>query len=215
MLKFLKILWKLGLAFFAVLIAFFLFTGAYLLSFYGEEATEKADCAVVFGAAVWPGGKASDSLDDRIQKAIELYKDGKVRCLILSGANSVFGKHEAELMYEIAKNNGVKKDALQLDFEGYNTCYTIRNLGKNKSYIFVSNDFHLARINYFARRFQLEDYQLQASDYMHGPYLKGTYFFTREIMALWYYLINFNGACKNIFSFYDIKAGNLLNSLVK
>jgi len=175
----------------------FAFTILHILSFYPHQATTQADCVVVFGAAVWPGyfgPVASDALADRTLAAAELYKKDLTKdCIILSGADSVYGAHEVDVMTDLLLAEGVPERIIELDREGVNTLATIENLRKDRSYILVSNDFHLARIGLLAQRAGLQagpegGFTLHAAEYISGGrYSKEYYFISREAVALWYY----------------------------
>ncbi len=45
-----------------------------------------SDAALVLGAGIWQGKRPSHILEDRIKAGVELYKSGKVKKLIVSGA---------------------------------------------------------------------------------------------------------------------------------
>ena len=165
-------------------------TLGYILSFYdAQEATHTRECAVVFGAAVWPGGVASDALADRAHAAIDLYQRGVVTCVIFSGAPSVYGTHEVDVMLTIADERAVPARVLETDYAGFNTKRTVANLTPSRSYVFVSNDFHLARIALLARKAGLRDVDFHASEYRTGRYSREVSFIAREIVAFWYYAL--------------------------
>ena len=177
----------------------FVLTLLHILSFYPHQASRESDCAVVFGAAVWPGyygPVASDALRDRTLSAVELYKKGLTRCIILSGADSIYGAHEVDIMTDILLAQDVPLEVLELDRDGVNTAATIKHLDKSRSYILISNDFHLARIGLLAQRAGLQagphnDYQgftLHSAEYQSGGrYIREYYFVFREAVAFWYY----------------------------
>ena len=169
-------------------------TFVYVRSFSGTTSTGTHDCAVVFGAAVWPGGSPSHALEDRTLEAIDLYKEGLVKCLIFSGAQSAYGIHEVDVMNIMAKDREVEDSMIVLDYEGVNTLKTIQNLDPTLSYIFVSNDFHLARIALLARKLGLTRYDVYASEYRNGRYGKEMQFVVREVGAFWYYALTLWGA---------------------
>jgi vancomycin permeability regulator SanA len=151
------------------------------------------DCVVVFGAAVWPGyfgPVASHALRDRTLSAVDLYNNKLTQCIILSGGESIYGAHEVDVMTDILLENNVPESVIELDREGVNTIATINNLNKSRSYILVSNDFHLARIGLLAQRAGLGDagFALHAAEYRVGGRYRREYYFTaREAVALWYY----------------------------
>jgi len=189
--------WRLLAMLVAVFIIAVLITAVYILQFYKEpEAGDlaQADCAVVFGAALEPERHMSAVLSGRLLTAFALYKAGKVSCIVVSGADSVFGGNEAEVMRDALLRLKVPGEDIILDTKGDNTCQTVANLSSKRSYILVSNDFHLARIDYFARFFNL-NYELYPAVNIGGHYRKEAYFFLREIFANWYYRFFFHGKC--------------------
>ena len=60
-------------------------------------AVERADCIVVLGAAVWPGGQPSPVLRDRLARAAELYHEGVAGKIICSGGLGKYPPAEAEV----------------------------------------------------------------------------------------------------------------------
>ncbi len=171
----------------------------HILSFYPHQASRESDCAVVFGAAVWPGyygPVASHALADRTLSAAQLYEKGLIDCIILSGADSIYGAHEVDMMTDILLAQDIPLEVLELDRDGVNTAATIEHLDKSRSYILVSNDFHLARIGLLAQRAGLsagphndhQGFTLHSAEYQSGGrYIREYYFVFREAVAFWYY----------------------------
>ncbi len=181
-----------------VLAAAFLCTVVYVYRFGAQHtaiptatAAQQPRCAVVFGAAVWPGGAPSDALRDRIEGAVALYEDGIVHCLVLSGAPSAYNAHEAEVMRDVALARDVPLEDMYFDYTGMSTLATLSHLATSTPYVLVSNDFHLARISLLARTLGIEHFALFAAPYQHGRYIKETEFVIREAVALWYYELVF------------------------
>jgi len=169
------------------LLSFFAVIAIFILFHYNDHAIDTKDCAVVFGAAVWGVDTPSHALYDRTMSAVELYHDNIIECIVLSGGASTYGAHEVAVMQQVVLDNDVPNDTLLLDHDGYNTRATVKNLDPTLSYVLVSNDFHLARINLFAKRFDLPDYSLHSSTYLNGRYKKEPQFFFREMIAIPYY----------------------------
>lgn len=139
-------------------------------------------CAVVFGAAVWRDSQPSWALSDRVQAGIELYEKDQVACLIMSGGASRFGDHETDVMTRLALEAGVPAADISQDYYGNNTLATMNNLPTDiDSFVFVSNDFHLARIGLMAQKKGVKDFYLHAAPYEQGRYLKNDEYFLREI----------------------------------
>lgn len=155
----------------------------WVLMNFNHTFTETADCAVAFGAAVWPDDRPSHALADRTVAAVELYKNNQVDCLIFSGADT-----EPDVMEKIARNLGVDATVIEQDNAGVNTLATLSNLNPARSYVLVSNDFHLGRIQMLASRLGL-DTHVHAAPYRHGRYVKESYFTFREIAATMWYAI--------------------------
>jgi len=185
-----KVIIKIGIAIALTTVLVVGGTLAYIFSFYTNTVvTSDYDCAVVFGAAVLPGGLPSQALSDRVEAAIDLYKRGKVRCLVLSGAPSVYGKHEVDVMLDIVARYDIPFKDIYTDYNGLNTRATIRNLDPTKSYILVSNDFHLGRIDLLAKQAGLHKYIMYKSPYLKKRYREEPFLLLRETVAFWYYVL--------------------------
>lgn len=168
------------------------FSGLHTIAHYHHASTAHKDCAVVFGAAVWKDNIPSHALFDRTMTGITLYKDGVVTCLIFSGGPSTYGAHEVDVMTKLAIKNDVPHTAIFTDYNGLNTRATIKNLPHNKSFVFVSNDFHLGRIALLAKQNDFKDFSLYRATYYHGRYLKEGQFFMHEVIGTIYYFFHIN-----------------------
>lgn len=145
------------------------------------EQKDDEHCAVIFGAAVWKDDKPSHALYDRIAAGIDLYKDGEVNCFVFSGGASTYGAHEVDVMQKISLEAGVPDTVFYLDYEGNSTEETMRNLPPQvEKFTFVSNDFHMKRIDILAKKLGVEDYELHAAKYNAGRYEKEEWFKFRE-----------------------------------
>jgi uncharacterized SAM-binding protein YcdF (DUF218 family) len=72
-----------------------------------------ADCIVVLGAAVWPGGQPSHVLRDRLARAAELYHEGVANKIICSGGVGKYPPAEAEVGKQFLLKAGVaEKDII-------------------------------------------------------------------------------------------------------
>lgn len=187
--NFFKNLFLAGLIFASLII---IISSIYIIDNYNYEFSGKKDCAVVFGAAVWRDDIPSQALFDRTISGINLYKNKKVKCLIFSGGKSKYGAHEADVMKKIAQEENVNEKNIFMDYKGNNTLKTLQNIKKNfagKSFVFVSNDFHLGRIKLIAWKLGIKNYSLHAAIYNNGKYSKSPYFFWREVAGVLYYSV--------------------------
>lgn len=149
-------------------------------SFSSAEEVSKT-CGVVFGAAVWKDDQPSHALYDRIKAGVDLYREGAINCLILSGGASAYGSHEADVMKNISLDEEIPEEDLILDYEGVNTEATIRNLPENiDHFVFISNDFHLSRIALLATKLRVDSFETYASTYNEGRYNREKWFRFRE-----------------------------------
>ncbi len=164
----------------------------YTLKNYTSAETAHKDCAVVFGAAVWKDNIPSHALYDRTMTGIDLYKNNTVSCLIFSGGPSTYGAHEVDVMKKLARENNIDSEKIITDYNGLNTRATIKNLPKNISFVFVSNDFHLGRIALLAQQHNIEDFSLHRATYYHGRYFKEPQFFMHEVIGTIYYFFHIN-----------------------
>jgi SanA protein len=107
--------------------------------------------AIVYGAAVYQSGKLSDALYDRVFTAVELYKAGKVKKLLMSGDNSRPGYDEPTAMKNEAVKLGVAEEDIIMDFAGrrtYDTCHRAKEIFEVEKAIHVTQEFHLPRAIY-------------------------------------------------------------------
>jgi len=145
--------------------------------------------AVVFGAGLTIDGKPSLMLADRVDAAVELYKAGKVRRLLMTGDNSSAGYNEVAAMKQRAVSQGVPSEMVNLDYAGfrtYDSCYRARAVFGVEQAILVTQRYHLPRALYLARSFGIEAVGWVAGrDY----YPEQEYYDLREFAALaatWY-----------------------------
>lgn len=106
--------------------------------------------AIVFGAGLYRDGSPTPVLRDRVATAVELYQNGRVEKLLMSG-NFSRGHDEPGAMRRYALSLGIPDEDIILDFEGrrtYDTCYRARDIFKLDSAILVTQAFHLPRALY-------------------------------------------------------------------
>lgn len=108
-----------------------------------------ADAAVVLGARVYEDGRPSRFLRERVEVGVQLYLDGTVDRLIMSGdGNDSSGFGEPTVMREVAEQMGVPADAIiedPLGLDTYSSCVNARDTFDASSVIMVSQEFHVPR----------------------------------------------------------------------
>jgi len=115
-----------------------------------DQPPQAADCIVVFAGGVGESGKAGGGYQERVKQATELYRQGYAQHLIFS-SGFVFAFPEAEIMRELAINNGVPRAAIELETHAANThdnvvfTQRIMNARGWKRALLVSSPYHMRR----------------------------------------------------------------------
>jgi SanA protein len=107
-----------------------------------------APVALVLGAGLWRDGSPTPALYDRVATAVDLYKSGKVKKLLMSGDNRFVNYNEPAAMKTLAERLGVPAEDIVLDYAGrrtYDSCYRARAIFGVQQAIVVSQRFHLDR----------------------------------------------------------------------
>lgn len=113
-----------------------------------------ADAIVVPGASV-VRGKPSPVLERRASAAVQLFTAGKAPRILVTGDGRAPNYNEVEPVREYLEAAGVPHGAIVLDAEGYDTytsMYRARDAFGFDRIIIVTQDFHLPRAVYVARR---------------------------------------------------------------
>ena len=105
----------------------FVFPLAQMLFFGTTDYRRPADAAVVFGARVYANGEPSVLLADRIATGVDLYREGLVPILIMSGGDGADGYNEARVMRDVAVADGVDPSDVIVDATGVSTEATVAN----------------------------------------------------------------------------------------
>jgi SanA protein len=122
---------------------------------YSTTQVPSMPVAIVFGAGIWPDGSLSDILADRVDTAIDLYRQGKVCKLLFTGDNRYLNYNEPQRMAEYAMERGVPEADIVLDYAGrrtYDSCYRARYIFEVESAILVTQAYHLPRALFTADR---------------------------------------------------------------
>ena len=135
----------------------------------GEEVPLKK-VAIVFGAGLRRDGSPTPILRDRVITAVDLYLNGKVEKLLLSGDNSKVGYNEPLAMRDLALSLGVPEDDLVLDYAGrrtYDTCYRAKAIFGLTEAILVTQSFHLTRAIYTCNHLQVAALGVSANNLVY------------------------------------------------
>lgn len=165
----------------------------HVLTFGSTDYRRDADVAIVLGAQVRPDGTLSLALSDRLDTAAGLFREGRVRFVLVSGATGVEGINEATAMRGYLMESGLPEDGLLVDPAGVNTLATARNARRLmtehdlKSALVVSHYFHLARCKLLFEEQGVSAVTVPAR--MSRRLVLEPYYFARECVGyLWYAL---------------------------
>lgn len=127
------------------------------------------DCALVCGCPANLNGSPSAVMRSRVEKAVKLWQEGKVKKLFFTGGRVRNTYIESEIMKDYAIKLGVPEELIVTEKESVSTYH---NMMKSKnvmeaeglhSCVVVTNGWHLRKANHYAKKFGL-DYVMCAAD---------------------------------------------------
>ena len=139
---------------------------------YDLEDASSTEVAIVFGAGLLRDGTPSAVLRHRVLTAVDLYQNGKVDFLLMSGQYP-----EPDAMKEYAIELGMEADDIWIDDGGlrtYDTCYRAKEVFGLQDVSLVTQAYHLPRAIYLCESFGLE---VQGVNAFQGQYWRGAMFF--------------------------------------
>ncbi|MFW5704166.1 MAG: YdcF family protein [Patescibacteria group bacterium] len=176
----------------------FLTTAVFLGSQTGLDTSQKADAAIVLGAASYIDGQLNPCLISRVEEGVELYKEGTVPILIMSGGDDEehIGVNEAKTMQMIAIDQGVPAEHIRVEARSTSTYENIiftQNILQSEeasSVILVTEPFHMPRARITAQKhLKIPVYVKPATESPCWEQEYWTGYFFREIVAFWFYVL--------------------------
>lgn len=173
----------------AVVLAPFLFLQ---LSTAGRRHSEVSSVpehrvAIVFGAGITDDGRPKPFLAHRLDVAADLYDQGRVEKLLMTGDNSRDDYDEVGAMRDHVVVAGVDPDDVLLDhagFDTYDSCYRAREIFGVGEAVLVTQDYHLPRAVHTCRSLGVESVGVGPSEWGSRPG-KMVELQLREILADW------------------------------
>lgn len=147
------------------------------------EGSPQVEAIIVPGAYVFPSGRVSDILADRLSVAVDLYKANKAEKLLVSGDHGSVSYDEVNAMRRYLQSQGIPRENIFMDHAGFSTydsLYRTRDIFGVKKAIIVTQEYHLARALYTARKLGIEAYGVTSDKHI---YYKMAYYEIREIAA--------------------------------
>ena len=147
---------KLAALLLGAILIFILGTALSIASYSDKDETRQADAVIVLGASVYDNSP-SPVFCERINHAVELYKDGYVKAIIMTGGVGEGNiRSEADIAREYAEQQGVPADAI---FKEESSSITAENLENAKrvmseqsfsTALIVSDPLHMKRAMLYA-----------------------------------------------------------------
>jgi SanA protein len=170
---------------------FVIVAGSNLLVFAkgGDSTDDVADVphtqtAIVLGALVQPDGKMSSMLADRTEKALELWRAGKVDRILVTGDHDEWIYDEPDTMRDYLMAHGVPGRVIFTDHAGIDTWASMvraRKVFDVGDAVVITQGFHMPRALYLADAAGLEATGLRSDQGDYGT--KGRESGLREIFA--------------------------------
>ncbi|HQC64494.1 MAG TPA: ElyC/SanA/YdcF family protein [Anaerolineaceae bacterium] len=140
---------------------------------------------MVPGAGLLRDGTPSSPLRDRLDAAAQLYRDGKVQKILLTGDNRFVNYNEPGAMRNYLIQAGIPEEDLVLDYAGrrtYDSCYRAKAIFGLDEIIIVTQPYHLPRAVFLCDKLGLETQGLpiEQSEYIRSRFLFWNF---REIFA--------------------------------
>ncbi len=152
----------------------------------------RSDVAIVLGSKVYPSGRASPSLRARLDRALDVYRTGRVRAVIVSGGTGVEGFDEAQVMKAYLMARGVPDQAILQDSAGVTTRATARNSAVLmrrhgwRTAMVVTQYFHVSRTTLALRQAGVS---VNATAHARLFELRDLYSIPREVVGYGVYLV--------------------------
>ena len=117
-------------------------------SIYSLSSAPSRDVAIIFGAGLEAPGKPSNFLQSRLLTGAQLYKSGRAKVLVVSGDNRKANYDEPTAMRDFLVKQGIPRQAIVLDYAGFNTydtCNRAKRIFSIQAATLVTHGYHLPR----------------------------------------------------------------------
>lgn len=127
-----------------------------------KQHYRKYDCAIICGYPANNDGYPSKIMKSRVLAGVSLYKQGKVKKLIMSGGAVKNEFIEAKVMSDYALYLGVKAKDIIVESQSRSTyhnlmyCHELMQVNQLRNALVVTNSWHLRKADHYARKFKLD-----------------------------------------------------------
>ncbi len=148
-----------------------------------EELPKTHRVAVVLGAKLDKKGRPQVYLKDRLDAALQLYCEGKVDAIMLSGEKKNENFNEIDAMEKYILDAGIPLKDTYLDTGGvdtYSTVYRMKHIFQFDQVILVSQKYHLSRAVFLGKLMHLDCVGFNADKHTYKDLGKQEF---REVLA--------------------------------
>lgn len=145
-----------------IFLAIFLIIEFLIISKFDDKGIQDLDYIIVLGALVYED-RPSIVLQYRLDKAYQYLKENKnTKCIVSGGQGKNEKYSEAKIMSDYLIKKGIKKERIILEDKSTTTKenlqYSSKYFDKNNDTIgIVTNNFHLFRATYIAKKLELKN----------------------------------------------------------
>ena len=150
---------------------------------YSAETVDTWQAVMILGASVFPDGRLSQVLQDRANKAIDVWKQWKAANILISADNSTSHYDETRTIKKYLVTQWIPESAIFQDFAGFDTydsMYRARDIFKVNKLIISTQAFHLPRAVRTARKLWIDASGIVADRRVYRDQLRTA---TREFFA--------------------------------
>lgn len=155
-----------------------------------HDKIAKTDVGIILGSKVNPDGSPSPRLMARLNKGINLYQQGFIANIIVSGGTGKEGVNGAIVMKNYLVTHHIPKKAIIMDNHGNTTGATARNsatlmhIHGFKRAMVISQYFHLTRARLALQHCGISPVYTAHADYFS---FRDVYSIAREVAGFYYY----------------------------
>ena len=171
----------------AVIFGYCVLTAVSIISFSEKDETRPADAAIVLGASVYDNSP-SPVFCERINHAVDLYNDGYVETIIMTGGVGEGNvRSEADIAREYAERQGIPAESIYIE---ENSKITDENLRNAKAImnehdldtaLIVSDPLHMKRAMLYAHDHEMKAYSSPTPTSLYRSWKTKLPFLAREV----------------------------------
>ncbi len=171
----------------AVIFGYCVLTAVSIISFSEKDETRPADAAIVLGASVYDNSP-SPVFCERINHAVDLYNDGYVETIIMTGGVGEGNiRSEADIAREYAEQQGIPAESIYIE---ENSKITDENLRNAKAImnehdldtaLIVSDPLHMKRAMLYAHDHEMKAYSSPTPTSLYRSWKTKLPFLAREV----------------------------------